>query len=130
MDIIDKEMNETRDAIARKYPVAYIHMYLQGLADIYDEDAAREQMITMQDKDPDLWQAAHRFNAFCCPPITTDRDIVDDDMYIDLCALGCEHCWQCCREDNLREWLKPYLDEDPRKRAHYERYYKRVDPDG
>ena len=55
MDIIDKEMDETRDAIARKYPVAYIHMYLQGLAHPYDED--------------------------------------------------------------------------PRKRAHYERYYKRVDPD-
>lgn len=53
---INKEMRETRDAIARKYPVAYIHMYLQRSADPYDDD--------------------------------------------------------------------------PRKRAHYERYYKRVDPDG
>lgn len=130
MDIIDKEMNETRDAIARKYPVAYIHMYLQGSADPYDEDAAREQMIAMQDNDPALWQAAQRFNAFCCPPITTDRGIVDDEMFVYLCALGCDHCWQCCREDNMREWLQPYIDEDPRKRAHYERYYKRVDPDG
>lgn len=35
---INKEMRETRDAIARKYPVAYIHMYLQRSADPYDED--------------------------------------------------------------------------------------------
>lgn len=33
-------------------------------------------------------------------------------------------------DNSKREWLQPYLDEDPRKRAHYERYYKRVDPDG
>lgn len=127
---IDKEMKETRDAIARKYPEAYAHMYLYGEGDPYNEDTACEQIIAMQHEDPDLWQAAQRFNAFTCPPITTDRDIVDDDMYTYLCVLGCDHCWKCCRADNMREWLQPYLDEDPRKRAHYERHYKRVDPDG
>lgn len=36
---------DIRNTIARKYPVAYIHMYLQGLADIYDEDTAQARAL-------------------------------------------------------------------------------------
>ena len=121
---------DVRYTIARKYPDAYVYMYLQGSTDSYDEDAAREQMIAMQDTDPELWNAAKDDGAFCCPPITTDREVVDDVMYIDLCENGCKQCWMNCRKDNMRTWLQPYLDESPHMRAYYERYYMRGDPLG